>query len=225
MHVVAGTDTYGRVKSVCGTPIVTKFAMLQILPIYPLQSFYFVGWGPTKTLGIPCLAGTESGTFHGIPLASVDAVSVVMAYVRGVCGFLAIVGVMPGMAFLVGGPPGDKNGELAMYVILALGATGVVAGLLTYAIPLVSHRERSIRRYCAEILVVAADPARVRYDMSAILAEYAQSYQGENNPRMEWIRQLITIRATIAQSTEHSDLEVKTDELLENLENSDRNTA
>lgn len=29
VHVSAGTDTYGRVKTVSGTPIVTKFAVLQ----------------------------------------------------------------------------------------------------------------------------------------------------------------------------------------------------
>jgi hypothetical protein len=41
--VVAGTDTYGRVKAVRGVPIVTRFATLQMLPLYPLQSFYFLG--------------------------------------------------------------------------------------------------------------------------------------------------------------------------------------
>lgn len=37
VHVVAGTDTYGRVKCVLGTPIVTKFAMFQLLPLYPAR--------------------------------------------------------------------------------------------------------------------------------------------------------------------------------------------
>ena len=105
VHISAGTDTYGRVKAVAGTPIVTKFAMLQLLPLYPLQSFYFTGTGPIETTGVPFLASTTSVAIKGIPLATLDVTSVVMAYARGVFGGLAIVGFMvivPGIMSLTG---------------------------------------------------------------------------------------------------------------------------
>jgi hypothetical protein len=38
MFITSGSDTYGRVKTVGGVPVVSKFFMLQFLPLYPLQS-------------------------------------------------------------------------------------------------------------------------------------------------------------------------------------------
>jgi hypothetical protein len=113
IHVVSGTDTYGRVKTVSGTPIVTKFAMLQLLPIYPIQSFYSTGSGPTETTGIPFLASTKSVPIHGFPLASLDLISVLLAYVRAACGLFLIVDFIAGMMFLVmGQPPGGGDGAM-----------------------------------------------------------------------------------------------------------------
>jgi hypothetical protein len=224
----AGTDTYGRVKTVSGTPIVTKFRMLQGLPLYPLQSFYFVGTGPAETTRMPFLVSETYVAIKGIPLATVDRTSVVMAYARGVLGVLAILGFMviiPGIMHLMG----ERLDDLAM---IATGAllicffTGTVGGLITYALPLTPRREREIRQYCAELLGVSADPARVERETSASLTKYVdEHYRLADNPRTHLIRQLIATRAMIAQSTDSDRMEAKTDELLERLKHADRITT
>jgi hypothetical protein len=45
IHVTVGSDTYGRVKTVGTTPIVTRVGMISSLPVFPLESFYFVRVG------------------------------------------------------------------------------------------------------------------------------------------------------------------------------------
>lgn len=47
--VVVGTDSYGRVKCVGKTPIVTRFEMLQMFPLRPIESMYFCGMGEEET--------------------------------------------------------------------------------------------------------------------------------------------------------------------------------
>jgi hypothetical protein len=165
IHVSAGTDTYGRVKTVAGTPIVTKFAMLQFLPLYPLQSYYFIGTGPTETTGVPFLASMKTVAVSGIPLATVDTTSVAIAYARGVFGALAIVGFMviiPGIMYL-SGERLDNFAMMATRALLISLIVGAVGGLLTYALLLTPRREREIRQHCGELLGVAVDPARVDF--------------------------------------------------------------
>ena len=55
MSVVVGTDTYGQVKAVDKTAVVTMFSMVQMLPVRPIKSYYV--WGPTtsETTGVPFL--------------------------------------------------------------------------------------------------------------------------------------------------------------------------
>ncbi len=38
--VTVGSDVYGAVRKVGTTPIVTKFAMFQFLPVFPIESYY-----------------------------------------------------------------------------------------------------------------------------------------------------------------------------------------
>ena len=159
IHIDVGTDTYGRVKSVSGTPIVTSFFMCNGLPVYPLRSYYFVGAGPTESSGIPVLAGTQSTAIVGIPLASVDVASVVMAYVRGLCGALVVLGsivIVFGIMVRNGNPP-NASLMAAVRVILTLFVIGAVGGLLTYAIPLTPPASETFgdsARYCCASLPI-----------------------------------------------------------------------
>lgn len=220
VHVSAGTDTYGRVKNVAGTPIVTKFAMLQFLPLYPLQSYYYTGAGPTKTTGVPFLASTQSTAIHGVPLATLDTASVLMAYARGIFATLAIVGfivIVPGIMYLTGERL-DPLAIIAMQVLMTSFIVGVVGGLLTYAIPLTPRREREIRQHCAELLNVGADPACVPPELSAAFAEYVtRTYRKAEDPRTRFLGELVLTRDIIAQGHDATRLEIKTDELLDQL--------
>jgi hypothetical protein len=220
MAISAGTDTYGRVKAVCGTPIVTKFAMLQFLPVFPLQSFYFLGAGATETTGIPLLASSQSAVIYGIPLASVDTTSVFMAYARGVFGALAVCGfivIVPGIMYLTGENLDDFAILATRGLLIAL-IVGIVGGLLTYAIPVTPRREREIRQYCAEVLGVSADPARVQADWGVMIEEFVnQSSWPQGDPRIQLLRELVFTRAKIAKAIDPVRMELKTDELLEEL--------
>lgn len=166
--ISVGTDTYGRVKAVSGTPVVTRFAMLQFLPVYPLQSFYFVKAGPSSATKIPFLGRTYFASVVGIPLSSLDPASVAMAYVRAIFATLTICGAMvlvPGIMYLTG----ERLDGLAMIMtrgLLFALIVGVVGGILSYAVPLTPYREKEIRRLCAEQLGISADPARVPSDVS-----------------------------------------------------------
>jgi hypothetical protein len=158
--IVCGTETYGRVKTVDGTPIVTKFAMLQRVPIYPLQSFYFLGEGPTTRSGVPFLAGSASTTIHGVALANVDKASVTMAYARAVSCVLMFVGGFAFLLLAVRWLTGDETDSAAR---LAAAKTSwcLIIGAITYAVPLTSARDRSIRHSCGELFGVSVDPAMV----------------------------------------------------------------
>ena len=224
--VHAGTDTYGRVKTVCGTPIVTKFFMIQFVPCYPLRSFYLVRSGRTKWVGIPLVAGVYSADFQGIPLASVDKVSVIMAYVRCLFATLLLAGFIWTLFAIVSyctGMRGDEFTRIATIVMAISLVAGAVGGGLTYLLPLTPHRERAIRNYCFELFGISADPARVQPEISVMLANYQDGL--DESPRTQWIRQLIATRAKIGQGMDPVALELKTDELLAHLEHADRVTA
>ena len=84
IHVTAGTDVYGAVRSVNGTPIVTKFAMLQFFPLYPVQSFYLRRLGRRSRTGVPLIAGTETRDIVGIPCNRINFLSALVAYLRAI---------------------------------------------------------------------------------------------------------------------------------------------
>jgi hypothetical protein len=81
-HVHMGTDTYGKVKQVGPTAVVTKFAMVSGMPLLPLESYYYAGTGEEE--GIPILMTMRK--VHGLPLARLNMLSVVIAYARAVSG-------------------------------------------------------------------------------------------------------------------------------------------
>ncbi len=229
MPITVGTDTYGRVKTVAGTPIVTKFAMLQMVPIYPVQSFYFAGVGPTRWSGIPFIAGSQSSAIHGIPLAAVDRMSVVVAYARGLCAILFLLGFVPlliGGIMSISGPPPDRFARIAMVVCAIIFFIGAIGGLLTYTLARTPAREHAIRHYCAELLGISADPARVPADISARLDQLAdERCRCDATTRNRLLLQLIAVRAKIAQDVEIDRMELKTDELLAHLQHADRVAA
>lgn len=220
IHIHAGTDTYGRVKAVAGTAIVTKFAMFQFLPIFPIRSFYFVGKGPTTKAGVPFLASTQTTSIAGLPLASVDLTSVVMAYLRGLFGALAIIGCMamvPGIMELTG----EHLDEFAMMMTIGLVVSlvvGVLGGSLTYAVPLTSRRDRDIRQFRAELLGISADPARVTPDAKALIRSWLDAAGSASDAaRTRTIRRLIEVRLGLPDPENGRALEDRTDDLLEQL--------
>src|SRR5258708_3908249 len=97
----AGTDTYGKVKKVGPTTVVTRFAMLSAFPIWPLESYFYAGRGESRFQGVPFFAGVHTTEIRGLPLARIDWFSVLMAYLRGLLGTMVVVGCMWMIVFLV----------------------------------------------------------------------------------------------------------------------------
>src|SRR5262249_15932283 len=155
----------------------------------------------TRT-GVPFAFTMEEVTISGIPLARVDRTSVVIAYLRALFAVLFAMGWLSiafGILYLTGDRPAGEFGRIGVRVLFVALAVGTVGGLLTYAIPLTSARERDIRRFCAERLGLAADPARVSAELSKRLADYiGNNSQDSDDPRGELVRQLILARARIA---------------------------
>ena len=218
VHVTVGSDTYGRVKRVGTTPIVTRFGMISSLPIIPLESFYFIGFGETTSHGVPFVVHFRSTEVRGIPLARVDKLSVAMAYLRGLIGALAILGFIGTfMAFMMW-ITGEHFDDLAMLMARSVGlcfAVGIVAGLLTYALPLTTRREREIRRWCGTIFGISLDP-HVRRDHAQKLASFLDDVSpepGGSDP----VRELARTRLRIALGEPKVPLEDHTDDLLERI--------
>lgn len=225
MSITFGSDTYGRVKGVDGTPIVTKFWMLQLLPVWPLESYYFLSAGQSESSGVPFVAGEVTAQFNGIPLARLERASVVIAYLRAVFGTLFVFGflvIVPGFSIL----SGERLDDLAMTfvrILIACAVTGAVGGLLTYLVPLTSRREKEIRRHCGRLLGVSVDPAVV---MSEVAGEIAKSVEelvfpfDENDTvNAEWtsLRELVLIRCEMATAADPLRQERDTENLLERL--------
>lgn len=79
-------------------------------------------------------------------------------------------------------------------------------------------RERDIRRFCAILLRVSADPARVPPETSQSLAELTDIRDlSKDESRLKLIRQLIAARVKIAQAIDVERMETETDDLLELL--------
>jgi hypothetical protein len=219
-HVTVGSDTYGRVKKVGSTPIVTKFGMLSGFPVFPLESFYFAGFGETTSEGIPFLAQSHSTAIEGIPLARVDKLSVFMAYARGLFGTMTIVGFIGAfmifMTWITGEQINDRMSTIATGVGACLGL-GIVAGACTYFVPFqMTRRERNIRRLCGTILGIAADPARVRGDFARSIERSLDGgliVAGQT----EILSELVRTRLRIALGEARLPLEDLTDELLERV--------
>jgi hypothetical protein len=226
-----GTDTYGKVKRVGATPIVTKFAMVSGLPLLPLASYYHAGDAPKTRGGAPFVLGVEIANVVGFRLARVDYLSVAMTYFRALMALLVIFGSISlvfGLLMAIKERPNQTALEMACVVVGCL-IVGVVGGLLSYCLPFqVGRRERAIREACGELLGMAADPARVRYDVAeAILAEMggetpsAASATARSRGRPATMRDLVSelvmVRAEIALGSPADSLEVRTDHILEEI--------
>jgi hypothetical protein len=216
--VTVGADTYGRVKCVCGTPIVTKFAMLNSLPIYPLKSFYFTGSGPTEVIGNPFVESSHAGEAYGIQLAKVDLTSAIMAYVRGLFALLILAGftgvLFPGIMFL----NGEQLDDFAMAAFRWLAASlaiGVVGGIFTYVMPHMTKREVEIRRNCRELLGIAIDPARLpSHTAMQIVENIDRLHDSIDDGGGKLIRDLVCARVKIAHGVDVRLYESVTDDLL-----------
>jgi len=216
LFVSVGTDTFGRVKAVSGTAIVTKFAMFQMLPIFPLQSFYLIRLGETVKSGIPIVAESNSREIVGIPLASVDIASVIMTYVRAILSAFLIVGVLGLLIMTVDRQPFSQRSPGFFTTILF--AIAVIVGTITYFIPLTSKREQEIRQRCAEALGLGADPARVTASANERIVKYVKSLSLPGDySRNARICELILLRSSIPQSSDRIALETRTDDLLAQL--------
>lgn len=224
MSVIFGTDTYGKVKTVSGTPIVTVFAMLNGLPLRPLQSYYFVGLGEGQRFQVPFVGGMSQASVVGVPLAKIDGSSVTMAYARGVFGLRAVIGSIVVVPFLSNwrGEPLDDVGGIFVLAFLSSFTVGIVGGALTYCLPLTSRRERDIRLACGEFLGVYVDPARavLQYAADALrtattMASAMQPTKMDAEKRYACVAELVVVRAKIALGEDRAPLEARTDELLQ----------
>lgn len=214
-------DTFGRVKVVDGTGIVTVFTTVNLIPLYPHRSLYMKPRDPRRGGSESVPVRDDGRAPQLLPLASVDRTSAAVAYLRALFGLLAISGVLllvPAIQSLMGEPL-DELATMLTRGLAASSAVGVVGGASTYIVPLVSDRERRIRRHCGEGLGLAVDPARLGCDRAE---EVADMLPGQPDPddsrRRRLIRDLIGTRARIARSGGAFELEAGTDRLLEELE-------
>jgi hypothetical protein len=186
IHVAIGEDTYGAVRRVKGTSIVTKFFMLQALPIYPLESYYLVRLGRKSGTGIPLVAYQTKRKIVGLPCRRINRLSVIVAYIRGVGAAMVLFPTI----FFMGGAVmrlsnanfrPDKFAQLAAMVfgiVLALGlAFSLPSYILTFYVP---SRERAIRLVCARVLGVAADLANVRHDVQSDIVNLIAEFLAQN---------------------------------------------
>ncbi|MEM7315194.1 MAG: hypothetical protein AAF497_18790 [Planctomycetota bacterium] len=218
MNVTSGTDTYGRVKTVGGTPIVTKFAMFESIPLYPLRSYYFISHGETRTRSVPFLSTTEEVEVNGIPLAVVDRTSVTMAYLRGLFSIMILFGCISMVPIMMhfSGTRLDQLAQLFTGILLGSLAIGIIGGSLTYLVP-TPKREEKIREYCGYAIGICVDPARVTVDRAIAIGEQFATLGGLES-RNSAIAELVVCRARIAEGNNVSALETRTDELLARIE-------
>jgi hypothetical protein len=216
--MTVGSDTYGRVKKVGSTPIVTRFFMFAALPVFPLESFYFIQFGATTSDGVPLIAEYRLTAIEGIPLARLDKQSVLIAYVRAVFGAMTVAGAVAMlMVYMSGkGDLSERETEVATVVgtVLAIGTFG---GLCTYILPFqMTRRERSIRRLCGTVLRIAADPARVRRDYVSVI-ERVLDRSAVASGLTEMVHEPARTRLRIALGEPRLALEDHTDSLLERI--------
>jgi hypothetical protein len=219
-HVHIGSDAYGRVKQVGSTPIITKFFMVSMFPVVPLESFYLIRLGESTSEGVPFIAQAHWKKIKGIPLAQIDKLSVAMAYTRGVLGAVAIGGFMGTFMFFVIWMTGERLTEEQTMILGCAGAClaiGTLFGLCTYLYPFqMTRREKNIRRLCGTILGISADPARVRLD-SAKTIEHRLSSTGAVDKLPKLVHELARTRVRIALGEPRLPLEDHTDDVLEQI--------
>jgi hypothetical protein len=185
IHVIAGTETYGAVRKVNSTPVVTRFAMLQLLPVYPLESYYLARLGTETRQGIPLIASHSTRDIHGLRLARLDRLSVMMAYVRA----LAVVLVLPGtIAFFIllgmslngSFSTPDEFARTLFLIVAVMFVVGALIGGASYlAMYRIDEREKKIREVCGGVLGIAADPANIAAESAEQLAPLIKQAMSE----------------------------------------------
>jgi hypothetical protein len=233
-----GTDVYGAVRSVGRTPIVTKFFMVQGLPIRPMESYYFRALGEWSGSGVPFLGEEIHRAIIGIPCDRINRLSVFVAYVRAVCGAIVVLSTIP--LFALGicrlcDPVFRFEADKKMTVVIAgmVLASGVLLGLTTYLVNLtVPARERRIRLACARVLGIAADPAHVKLEIARDMIVRADEFlQEQQTPDLDAVlcrtahfglpvldQLLVRTRAEIQNSGASISRESNTDRILQAID-------
>jgi hypothetical protein len=187
VQVIAGTDTYGAVRKVRATPIVTRFAMLQLLPVYPLESYYLVRLGPGTFRGIPFLVSHASQEVHGLRLARLDRLSVAMAYLRALATVLVLPGTIMFFVLFVMVLTGsyqspDWFAQVLILIVSVMFGVGMLIGGTSYlATYRVDAREKKIREICGSVLGIAADPANIAADSAVELGPMIKAAMADAN--------------------------------------------
>ena len=206
LDLTVGTDTYGKVKSVGGMPIVTHFRMLHFLPLFPLTSYYCVTTTRYEE-SLPFSGGIHEAVVEGFPLAKCDKTSVVMAYARGLFAALTVLGfigsIFTVITYFSSGL--DTFGLYAMRGALSSLAIGAILGLATYFIPTTNWRERQLRRECGSFLGHCIDPARLTVDAANYVLQFTDqppTNLAANFERCALLEELIKTRVQIAIARE-----------------------
>lgn len=208
------SDTYGRVKSLHGTSVITGFFALNGLPCFPLQSFYVF---PQDRTGAAEVA---------LELQRIDRTSAAMGYVRGLFGLLIVVGctgaIMGSVAYLCGeNRQLDDTGLQIRNAVVVCLLVGLLGGITSYWIPLVGRRERKIRAYCGQLCMICVDPALLRSQYSSYLHSLVErTVQAEHltEERQKLLLSLFSTRSRLAEYPGNSFLEAETDQLLQQLD-------
>jgi hypothetical protein len=239
IHVSFGTDTYGAVRSVARTPVVTKFWMLQAFPVFPLESYYLLRLGKKTRSGVPLLGGESHQEIIGLPCRRISRLSVLVTYVRGIAAVFVLLSMIVLLGFAVvsltdpafqGLNAEQKNVlTIALYGLAGSVSLGLSTCLFTLWTP---RRERRIRLACARVLGIAADPAHVKTDFAQQIAERIREpleqlapaglvavlrRPGDFDPKVLdlW---LVHVRTQIADNMQTLHHEAATDRILEALE-------
>jgi hypothetical protein len=225
-HILVGTFAYGRVKKVGSTPIVTRFFMVSGIPVFPLESWYFIRIVATISDGVPFIAQNRSMEIEGIPLARLDKLSIAIAYARAVFTAMAVGGAVAlALLYIFGkGDITERETEIGT-VFGTIAAIGTVAASCTYILPFqMTRRERNIRRLCGPVLKIAADPARVRRDYVSLM-ERVLDRSAVVSGLTEMVHELARTRMRIALGEPRLALENHTDTLLERITTYEKQSA
>jgi hypothetical protein len=214
LWVQPSCDTYGRVKSLHGTAVITGFFALNSFPCVPKQSFYVF---PKDHTGAEEVA---------LELQRIDRTSAAMAYARGLFGALVVVGFIGAIFTIVMalcGPnrPLDDLGLLFRNTLLICLVAGLLGGIVSYWIPLVGRRERKIRAYCGQLCMICVDPAVLRSQYSSYLHSLVErTVQAEHltEQRQKLLLSLFSTRSRLAEFPGNAFLEAETDQLLQQLD-------
>lgn len=225
--VTFGSDTYGKVRRVGRTSVLTRFAMLQFAPIFPLESLYYARQGDSNSDLISLIYGTDATAPRAIPLARIDKLSVAMAYFRGLCATLALVGcisLVPAVMHF-SGERLDRVAIMMTQVLVSCLIAGTAAGALSYCIPWqTGNRQRSIRRASCRVLGMDADPAMFRRDVAEEIAAFTggriagdELPSGEVEEAIDLSMRLVATRLEIALGGPVQLLEQRSDKLLDRI--------